>query len=324
MNYTSFRLKVRHFIRRNKKIIFIVVMAWLIIFGINQYLKNRTIDPTPTYTYEAHSSVMDSTVSTPKSLQEPIEDLIDEYIGYCNEGNYQKAFNMLSEDCRQYSYDNSVEKFMRHVLVKMPTPKKYSIQDYSNTTYNGNKIYIYEIKYTDDLLATGLTNSTYSFTSEKLTFYKDDDGNMQMSSGDYIYHTDIKSISENEYFKIDVIDKVVNYSIETYQIKLTNRSNYTVVVYDGVENNEVLLVLPNETRSRSEITDIVLEPQESITMEFTFPKFIDDGDVSQSILFSSIRVMEKYSGTEDVDEATIQSEIDNAISKFSMEVVVSE
>lgn len=324
MNYTSFRLKFRHFIRRNKKIIFIVFMIWLIIFGINQFLKNRTIDPAPTYTYDAHASVMDSTTSTPKSMQEPIEDLIDEYIGYCNEGNYQKAFNMLSEDCREYSYDNSVEKFMRHVLVKMPNPKKYSIQDYSNTTYNGNKIYIYEIKYTDDLLATGLTNSTYSFTSEKLTFYRDDDGNIQMNSGDYIYHTDIQSISENEYFKIDVVDKVVNYSVETYQIKLTNRSNYTVVVSDGQESNEVVLVLPNETRNRSEITDIVLEPQEAITMEFTFPKFIDDGDVSQSILFSSIRVMEKYSGTEDVDQETIQSEIDNAISKFSMEVVVSE
>lgn len=324
MSYTSFRLKFRHFIRRNKKLIFIIFMVWLIIFGINQYLKNRTITPIPTYTYKEHSSVMDSTASTPKSMQQPIEELIDEYVGYCNEGNYQKAFNMLSEDCREYSYDNSVEKFMRHVLVKMPNPKKYSIQDYSNTNYNGKKIYIYEIKYTDDLLATGLTNSTYTFTSEKLTFYKDDNGSIQMNSGDYIYHTDIKSISENEYLKIDVLDKIVNYSIETYQIKLTNRSNYTVVVSDGQESNEVVLVLPKETRNRSEISDIVLEPQESITMEFTFPKFIDDGDVSQSVLFSSIRVMEKYSGTEDIDEATIQSEIDNAISKFSMEVVVSE
>jgi hypothetical protein len=32
--------------------------------------------------------------------------------------------------------------------------------------------------------------------------------------------------------------------------------------------------------------------------------------------------MEKYSGTDGVDDATIQSEIDNAISKFSMEVNV--
>lgn len=324
MNYTNFRLKFRHFIRKNKKIIFVVFMIWLIIFGINQYLKNRTIEPTATYTYDAHASVMDSTASTPTSMQEPIEEMLEEYIGYCNEGNYQKAFNMLSEDCREYSYDNSVEKFMNHVLVKMPTPKEYSIQDYSNTTYGGKKIYIYEIKYTDDLLATGLTNSTYAFTSEKFTFYKDDDGNIQMNSGDYIYHSDIKSISENEYFKIDVLDKIVNYSVETYQVKLTNRSNYTVVVADGEETSEVVLVLPNETRNRSDITDIVLDPQESITLEFEFPKFVDDGDDSQSILFSSIRVMEKYSGTEDVDDATIQSEIDNAISKFSMEVTVSE
>jgi hypothetical protein len=199
MNFTDFRLRFRHFIRRNKRIIFIVVMAWLIIFGINQYLKNRTVTPTAETTYEAHASVMDSTSSTPKSMQEPIEEMIDEYIGYCNEGNYQKAFNMLSEDCREYAFDNDVEKFMTHVLVKMPTPKKYSIQDYSNTTYNNTKIYIYEIKYTDDLLATGLTNSTYSFTSENFTFYKDDDGEIQMNVGNYIYHSDIKSISENEY-----------------------------------------------------------------------------------------------------------------------------
>lgn len=320
MSYTDFRLKVRHFVRKNKKVLFIIAMVWLIIFGINQYLRGRKIEPAPTYTYEAHSSVMDNSKSTPKSMQEPIEEMIDEYIKCCNDGNYQKAFNMLSEDCRQFSYDNSVEKFMRHVLVKMPNPKKYAIQSYSDVTHGGKKIYIYEIKYTDDLLATGLTNSTYSFTSEKLTFYKDNDGKIQMNSGDYIYHSDIKSISENEDIKIDVVDKIVNYSIETYRIKITNRSNYIAVIADGMENDEVILTLPSETRKRAELSNIVLKPQESTTIDFTFPKFIDDGDDSQSIVFSSIRMMEKYSGTEDVDEETIKSEIDNAISKFSMEV----
>lgn len=324
MNFTGLRLKFRHFVRKYKKVIAVALIIWGLIFLLNLYLRNRTIEPAPTTTYEPHASVMDSTTSTPKSLQNPIEDLIKEYIGYCNEGNYQKAFNMLSEDCQKYSFNNSIEKFMSHVLVKMPTPKKYSIQDYSNTNYGNKKIYIYEIKYTDDLLATGLTNSTYAFTSEKLTFYENDEGELQMNAGDYIYHSDVKSISENEYLKIDVIDRVVNYSIETYSVKFTNRSNYTIVISDGVEKDEIILTLPNETRSRSEINDLVLKPGETTTIDFTFPKFVDDGDISQSLVFSSIRVMEKYSGTEDVDEATIKSEIDNAVSKFSMEVKIAE
>ena len=324
MNFTELRLRFRHWVRKYRKVIFVVFVIWGLIFLINLYMRNRKIEPVPTTTKEPHTAVIDQTSSTPKSIQTPIEDMLKEYIGYCNEGNYQKAFNMLSEDCRSYEFDNDVEKFMSHVLVKMPTPKKYSIQNYSNTTYGNKKIYIYEVKYTDDLLATGLTNTTYAYTSEKFTFYEDDNDQLQMNAGDYIYHSDIKSISENEYLKIDVVDKVVNYSIEQYEIKFTNRSNYTIVIADGVETDEVVLSLPAETRKRSETGNIVLAPQEAITLNFTFPKFVDDGDVSQAIVFSSIRVMEKYSGTEDIDEATIQSEIDNAISKFSMEVKVTE
>lgn len=324
MNFTELRLKFRHFIRRNKKFIYILIIVWLSIFIIDKLIANMEVDYTPETTYEAHSSVMDSSSTTPKNMQEPIEELIDEYIGYCNEGNYQKAFNMLSEDCQNYSFDNDVEKFMAHVLAKMPTPKKYFIQDYSNTTYNNKKFYIYEVRYTSDILASGLTNSTYGFTSEKFTFYRDSDNQIKMSTGNYIYHTDIKSISENEYLKIDVLDKVVNYESEEYTVKFTNRSNYTIVVADNVEADEILLALPNETRTRTSLTNIVLEPYASMDVKFSFMKFVDDGDMSQSLICSTIRVMEKYTNPDYADEATIQSEIDNAISKFSMEVVVSE
>lgn len=324
MDFTTLRLRFIHFVRKYRKIIFVVLVIWGLIFFLNIYLRNRVVVPEPTTTYEPHASVIDTTSSTPKYMQDSIEDIIKEYVEYCNEGNYQKAFNMLSEDCREYGFNNNVETFMEHVLVKMPTPKKYSIQDYSNVQYGNTKIYIYEVKYTDDLLSTGLTNSVYSFTSEKIALYEDKNGDIQMNAGDYVYHTDVKSISENEYLKIDVIDKVVNYSVETYKVKFTNRSNYTIVVADRAENDEVLLTLPNETRSRSGLQPIVLAPGESTVENFTFKKFIDDGDTSRSLVFSSIRVMEKYSGVEKVDESTIKSEIDNAVSKFSMEVSVTE
>lgn len=322
MNFTEVRLKIRHFLRKYKRILIIILIIWAIIFFINIMLKNRNVEPEATTTYDPHTSVIDSGASTPSSLEQPIEDLISEYVGYCNEGNYQKAFNMLSEECRKYGFNDDVEEFMQHVLVRMPTPKEYSIQDYSNIKYGNTRLYIYEIKYTDDLLATGLTNSTYTYTSEKLTFYDTDTG-LEMSAGDFIYYEDVKAISENEYLKIDVVSKIVNYSIESYEVTFTNRSNYTIVIADGQETDEAVLVLPNETRNRTDLSEIVLSPQETATITLTFPKFVDDGDISQSLLFSSIRVMEKYSGTGDeIPQETIQSEIDNAIAKFSMTVNV--
>lgn len=323
MRFTEIRLKVRRWFRKYKYLILAIFLVWFTIFIINYFMAHRTIKPEPTTTYDVRTSVIDSSSSVSVSINNRIEEMLEEYIGYCNEGNYQMAYDMLSEDCQKYELNNSVVNLMNHVLVKMPTPKKYAIQDYSNIKYNGTKMYIYEIKYTDDLLATGLTNSTYSFTSEKISFYEED-GEIKMNIGDYIYHTDIKSISENEYLKIDVVDKLVNYSSEVYEVKFTNRSNYKIVIADGAENDEVELVLPNETRKNASIENIVLDPSSEMTLKFEFPKFADDGDTSQSLLFSSIRVMEKYSGVEDVPEETIQSEIDNAISKFSMTVNVVE
>ncbi len=323
MNFVDLRLKLRHFFKKNGKIIIIILIIWSSIFFINRILKNRPVNLTPETTFEMHTSVMDVSTKTPSSLRKPIEDVIDEYVGYCNEGNYQKAFDMLSDDCKEYEFNNNVEDFMSHVISKMPVPKKYSIQDYSNFKCGNKTLYVYQIKYIDDLLATGLTNSQYAYTSEKLTFYRDNN-KLKMSAGDYMYHTDIKNISENEYLKLDIIDKLVRYSTETYKVKITNRSNYTVVISDQQEVDEVILTLPNETRKCLEVDDIVLNPQQTIEVEFNFPKFADDGDESNSIVLSAIRVMEKYSGTQDIEQEIIESEKANAISKFSMEVKVTE
>jgi len=324
MNFIDLRLKIRHFFRRNQRILFVIIIVWAIVLFINMILTNRPKEYVADTTYEAHTSVINNSNSTPKSMQEPIEKMIEEYVKYCNAGNYQAAFNMLSSECREYGFENKVENFMRHVYTKMPLPREYAIQNYSSTTYGNKNMYIYEVRYFDDFLATGLTNSQYSYTSENITFFREDN-EIKMNVGNYIYHNDIKNISENEYLKIDVVDKIVNYSIETYKVKFTNRSNYTIVISDGQEIEEVLLALSNETRNPGEIQDIVLEPNGSIQADFVFPKFVDDGDSSQSLVFPAIRVMEKYSGTGDeIPEETIQYEIDNAISKFSMEVDVLE
>ena len=199
--------------------------------------------------------------------------------------------------------------------------KKYAIQDYSN---DGNT-YIYQIKYTDDLLATGLTNSVYQYTEEKIIFKRQKDGTIEMAVGNFVDFADIKNISENNYVKIDVKSVVKYYSIEVYTIKLTNRTENTIVISDGQENGEVVLNLnSSETRDRNEEqNEIVLKPKESKTIKISFPKFYDNKDDAQSITFGAIRVMENYSGTEDVSNEIIQSEIQNAIAKLSVNIPVT-
>lgn len=319
--FTDFRIKLLHFLKKNKKIIFIVICVWSIVFLINLFLKNYEPEPVLQTTYEPHTSVMDTSKTVPKNISNPIEEMIEEYVGYCNEASWQKAFNMLSDSCKEYSFNNNIQEFMKYVYTKMPTPKKYAIQDYSN---DGNT-YIYQIKYTDDLLATGLTNTTYQYTEEKMIFKKQKDGSIEMAVGNFVDFEDIKNISENNYVKIDVKSVIKYYSVEVYTVKITNRTENTIVIADDQENNEVILNLKSsEARNMIEGEEkIVLGPKESKTLGISFQKYYDNDDDAQSITFGAIRVMENYSGTENVSDEVIQSEIQNAVAKFSVNIPIT-
>ncbi len=328
MNFTDLRLKIRHFFRKYKNIILICLCVWLVVFIINILLTRKAPDLTPKTTKEEHTSVINSGNKVPKSMTSEIEKRIEEYADACNDGNYQKAFNYLSPDCRKYEFDDSVENFMKHVLGVTPTARDYAAQDYSNLTISdGTTIYIYEIKYFNSFIESGLTDSEYGYTSEKVTFYYDDDNQLMMNVGDYIYHSDPDSITENEYLKADIQDRLVEYKTETYQILLTNRSQFTIVVADDEENDEVNLLLDNdagEMRKMQELDPIVLAPGESKTVTVSFQKFVDDGDASKAIVFGHVRVMEKYSGTEGVDQAVIDEEKNNSVAQRSMSIPIIE
>lgn len=312
---TDLRIKFIRFFRKNKIIIFIIICAIVIIMIINKFLKNYEAPVKPQTTYEPHTSVMDSD-SVPTKQANEIEKMIEEYVNYCNEADFASAFNMLSDQCKEIEFDNNLTIYMSYVYTKMPTPKKYSIQNYSND----GDTYIYQIRYTDDILATGLTNSEYQYTEEKMIFKKTKNG-IEMSVGNFVEYSDIKNIFENDYIKIDLKNVTKYYSVEKYQIKFSNRSNYTVVIADDQEENEVILKLnAGDFRNRNEETNIVLKPGQSQTVNIGFSKFYDNNNDASNIIFDSIRVMEKYSGTVDIAEEIIQSEIQNAIAKFSVNV----
>ena len=183
-------------------------------------------------------------------------------------------------------------------------------------------MYIYSISYTDDFLATGLTNTEYSYTEEKMAFKENEDGQLEMSVGNFIKHENINLSTENEYLKIDVKDRIVNYATEEYTVRFTNRTNYDIVISDYVEENEITLSLSNEVRGAEQHEDIVLGSNETKDVNIIFSKYVDDNHSSNFINFNNIRVLEDYYG-EFSENTVIEDKIINAIAKFSMNVAVN-
>lgn len=310
---TDLRLKLKHFWDKYNKIIILIVVILVIIITVNRILVMNKTPDVPQTSYVPHTTVLDSSEDVPKKIVTSFEEFIDKYVEYCNTGDYVNAYNMISDDCKINFFGNSYNNFVEYVSAKFGLGRKYAIQSYSNS----NNKYIYSVKIFDDFLATGLTNQGYRYVEEKMIASYDKDGNVVFSVGNYIQSQKVAFQASNDYLKAEIIKSVEKYSFVIYNLKLTNRTDYTIVVKDGyAPETEVLMKIGNETRGCSEEDNIILAPGETKTVSISFSKFYDSDEIPEAIVLNAIRVMENYTGNEE----TIEEEINNAIDKFSMTI----
>ncbi len=295
----KWRLKIRNFFKKYKRVIFIVAIVWLIIIAINFFLGRRSETPVLNTTYNPHEVVLTSDTEVPEKLQTPIEDTIDDYINKCNNKDYSGAFELLTADCKTHVFGDSLDNFTTYASSIFPNKKRYSIQNYSNY----GQAYIYNVKLIDDIITTGLTNQSYAYYEEKFAV-KEDDGKIKLNVNDYMGFNDLKKVAEDDYLKIRVENKEEFYSFEIYSVKITNKTDKKVVLYDEIVGNELSLISGQDERNPINVRDaIILEPGETRTFEVTFNKYYDESTKASEIAFNKIRIMtEQYTGTEETEE----------------------
>ncbi len=297
--FLKWRLKIRNFFKKYKRVIFIVLIVWLVIIAINFFLGRRSETPMLNTTYNPHEVVLTSDTEVPEKLQTPIEDTIDDYINKCNNKDYSGAFELLTTDCKTHVFGDSLDNFTTYASSVFPNKKRYSIQNYSNF----GQAYIYNVKLIDDIIATGLTNQSYAYYEEKFAV-KEEDGKIKLNVNDYMGFNDLKKVAEDDYLKIRVENKEEFYSFEIYSVKITNKTDKKIVLYDGIVGNELSLISGQDERNPINVKDtITLEPGETRTFEITFNKYYDESTKASEIAFNKIRIMtEQYTGTEETEE----------------------
>lgn len=307
------QLKIRDFYQKYKVIIFVVLIIWTTIFIINQFLKeDKNKNTAPSTTYTPHVSIMDDSKEVPQKLQQPIESLIDKYFNYCNNGEYENAYNMLSDECKNnyFTTQNSFEQYIKQIFGN--GGKIYNIQDYSNL----NKTYIYNIRILDNILANGTTTG-YGYYEEKITIKGDNEDNLKLNIGNFIGQENMNIFAEDDYLRIEILGKTVNYDTETYKVKITNKSEYPIVLANNREEFEIGIYIGDQTRAVNlPVANISLDPNSSQTRDLEFTKFADDGKKTSIMIFNAIRVLQSYSGKAE----KYQEEISNAIKLYSLTI----
>ena len=310
--FTGIRLKLRNFIKRNRKIIIIVLLLWLLVMVINQFLKNYSFQDFERTTYNEHQAIMDTGETVPQRLEQPINETIDTYFNYCNNKQYEEAYQMVSDDCKRI-YFPTLEDFKKYVDIVFDENKIYYLQNFSN--YNGT--YIYRMRIMEDLMATGLTNKDNLYFYEEKIALKEEDDKISLSLRQYITSEDIEEIYEDDYVKITVKSKDVFYEQEIYNIEVKNKTSKTVVLADTQESNEIILQVGSEMRGTDvDNLYVVIYPEETQEYSLAFTKFYDEENLPAGLIFNAVRILNQYSGFEELKDY----ELNTAEALYSIEI----
>ena len=308
---TRFLLALRNFWKKHWKAIIIVIVVWITLIIINAYLRNRPEETTTTNTYFPDLPVIDYGGTVPKSKQDEVNNTIDSFFNYCNKKEYQNAYNLLTEDCKQYIYRNSIEEFMQYVDSIYTSTKIYNLQNYSNV----DDVYIYDINILDDIMSTGTTGG-YQEYKEKIALIEIN-GEMKISNQGYIGKVTFNNITgEDGNIKIRVLNKNMSYAREEYEVEISNKTDGYVLIGNGNIANEVTLNLGDQSRPALGIinNNMLLAPGETTTYYLLFDKYYDDGKTPTEINFNLIRL---YGNNQ---ETAIEGLSTNANTTYSMNI----
>lgn len=313
MNFTDLRLKLIRFFQNNKYKIYIALIVLSIIIAVNIILgRIRDAEP-PSSIYEPHTPIISGDKVTSKKTQNDIEEKIKEYMEFCNKKEYESAYNLLSDECKEYKFKNSISKFKDYIDIMFNGNKIYSIQDYSNK----DNIYIYQVSIFEDIMATGMSNEDSDEVDEEKVVLTKEGNDYKLSVSGFIKVETMEKVLEDDYMKITVAKKVTYYDKVIYTVKIKNKTTNAIVIDRNYGNNWITVSLNGDNReeARSIYSNNEKVIRGNSTREFNieFPVYFDEDKQPTSLSLNQIYIIESYTGVDDLWE----KESESAIKKYS-------
>lgn len=224
--------------RRNRKKIIIIVLeivfVILLVQILNYFVEKGNLEKSQINITKAdtnnsnnNSKVNTSVVMGEKTDQQGVEEstgVIKKFFDFCNSKNIIKAYELLSEECKEVMYPTLDDFENNYYSYVFDEEKIYDLQNW--ITYD--KSYTYRISIMSDILATGEKDDNVK--NDYITIIKDENGERKINIGGYIGRTKI-----NKTIEIDNIEILVNYKdvymdCEIYSFTVKNMSKNTVLL----------------------------------------------------------------------------------------------
>lgn len=279
---------IRYWNQNRKKIIITVAIIAFIIIIIqltNSFLRNReeereknkNVDP-----YKPTQSVITGEIVS-EEVTDRNTEVIDLFVKYCNNKEYEKAFETLSSNCKEIVFNNDINLFKTNYCNDIfTTAKTYELDLWMNV----NNIYTYQIKYYEDnLLATG-GQGMNSNMEDYVTIIKENDEDKLNING-FIKKVEINKSNRQDDVEIIVNNRIIYKNYERYDITIKNYTKNTIIINDGQNSEKIYLIDSNNVDYASFIHEI---PLENLTLKSAYKK---DIQIRFNKLYTLYRNIEK-------------------------------
>ena len=283
---------IRYWNQNKKKIIIIVAIiafTFIIIRIINNFYKNKPINVSSSNI--DRTKPIQSVITGEKVSEEKTEEninVIKEFVNYCNNKEYEKAYELLTEDCKS-EFDNNINVFIQNYCSKIfKTKKTYNI----DLWLNENNSYTYRVKlYEGNMLETGKSDLSQN-VADYITVNKTN-GENKISIYGFIQKCNIDKSQELNGIEIKINNKKVYKNYETYNITIKNKTSSTILIGKKLENKDIYLIDKNGMQYYSFLSEMSLESLfiksgEEKNINIRFDKIYDLSRTVTSIKFNNI------------------------------------
>lgn len=291
---------IRYWNQNRKKIIIIIsIIAFIIILiqTINYLFKTMTKEHSTTTNGDKTKPIQ--SVITGKEVSESKTDenvkTINDFVIYCNNKEYENAYNLLTDDCKE-EFNNNINVFIQTYVAKIFTNSKTYELDLWLTEEN---IYTYQINlYEDNLLATG-GSSINSNIQDYITVVNQNNENKINING-FIQKKSINKSKDVNGINIAINSKKVYKNYETYNITVKNQTDKTILLSRKQNSKDICLIDNNNVEYNSFLNEIsnenlILNAKYEKSVNIRFNKIYDLYRKIEKVKFNNIILdYEKY------------------------------
>ena len=297
---------------QNRKLIWQIIISILVVIGLiqilNYYYKvrsenqnNNTSGNTVTFINNNEYIPVIGGDTLDEEYSEEVINPLKSFLEFCNDGNIEEAYSILSNDCKEQSFP-TIEQFKdEYIDTYFNTKKTYSMQSWMN---NPN-CHIYRVSIQEDYLSSGKVSE---MELEEYCTIVNENGEYKLNINRYIGKQEINKSNKTNELEITVNDKEVYMDYEIYNLQIRNYTQNTIKLDSRETGNKTYGIDNNNVKYLSYIyekvdSDLSIGAGQTKQIDIKIKKNYSQNNVINQLVFSDIILNEEeYKNTQEKSE----------------------